>query len=132
VLTNDQRSEIGTLYKDDPFSAKRAGAALISANIATILDSEHFRRLGRTDRVLVYCWRGGLRSLSLAYTLSQIGYQVGMIHGGYKRYRCPPPSPRPCASLSHAPSHHICRLNTGTYFALDNLSPPPGATCESA
>lgn len=86
MLTNEQRAEIGTQYKDDPFGAKRAGASLVSRNIAQVLE-ESFAHRGVEQRVLVYCWRGGLRSLSLAYTLSQIGYDVGLIQGGYKRYR---------------------------------------------
>ena len=36
---------------------------------------------------LVYCWRGGQRSGSFASILSQIGWRVALIEGGYKSYR---------------------------------------------
>ncbi|HEY9905107.1 MAG TPA: tRNA 2-selenouridine(34) synthase MnmH, partial [Candidatus Sericytochromatia bacterium] len=36
---------------------------------------------------LVYCWRGGQRSNSMALVLNQIGWQVTVLEGGYKTYR---------------------------------------------
>ncbi|HEY9649585.1 MAG TPA: tRNA 2-selenouridine(34) synthase MnmH, partial [Coleofasciculaceae cyanobacterium] len=36
---------------------------------------------------LVYCWRGGQRSNSMALVLNQIGWQVTVLDGGYKTYR---------------------------------------------
>ena len=46
------------------------------------------RHVKPCTEALVYCWRGGERSLSLAHTLSRIGFErVGLVPGGYKRYR---------------------------------------------
>jgi tRNA 2-selenouridine synthase len=36
---------------------------------------------------LVYCWRGGKRSNSLAHILGQIGFRVSIVEGGYKAFR---------------------------------------------
>ena len=36
---------------------------------------------------MIYCWRGGLRSLSLYLVLKQIGYDVYLLDGGYKSFR---------------------------------------------
>ena len=36
---------------------------------------------------MVYCWRGGDRSGSLAHALSRIGWHVALLQGGYKAYR---------------------------------------------
>lgn len=66
--------------------AKRLGAALISRNIADIL-LDHFQEHGKQLRVLVYCWRGGERSQSLAHVLSRVGWEVGIIKRGYMGYR---------------------------------------------
>ncbi len=38
-------------------------------------------------RPLVYCWRGGQRSGSFASILSQVGWRVEVLEGGYKSYR---------------------------------------------
>ena len=84
VLTNKQRHEIGIKYKENSFLAKKIGAQLISQNIAKTLGKISF---DKKDTILIYCWRGGLRSLSLYLVLKQIGYDVYLLEGGYKAYR---------------------------------------------
>ncbi|MGB2069161.1 MAG: tRNA 2-selenouridine(34) synthase MnmH [Candidatus Puniceispirillaceae bacterium] len=87
VLDNDQRAEIGTMYKQiSPFAAKRAGAALVAGNIAQHIGSA-LKDADRNFRPLVYCWRGGQRSGAMARIFSEIGWQTDLVDGGYKRYR---------------------------------------------
>jgi tRNA 2-selenouridine synthase len=87
VLNDSQRAEVGTLYKQvDPFTARKVGAALVSQNIATHLN-HHFANNNKNYQPLIYCWRGGQRSRSLATVLAEIGWQVTLISGGYKTYR---------------------------------------------
>jgi tRNA 2-selenouridine synthase len=87
VLNDQQRAEVGTIYKQvSSFDAKKLGAALVSENIARHL-RERFSDKSRDWRPLVYCWRGGGRSGALAHVLSQIGWRVGRLEGGYKGYR---------------------------------------------
>ena len=86
-LNNEQRIEIGTLYKQvGPFEAKKKGAALVAANIARHIEA-HVIDLPKNWQPLVYCWRGGKRSGSLALILGQIGFKVAIIEGGYKSFR---------------------------------------------
>ena len=84
VLTNKQRHEIGLKYKENSFLAKKEGASIISTNISKIINKIKFDKKNKT---LIYCWRGGLRSLSLYLVLKQIGYDVTLLEGGYKTYR---------------------------------------------
>ncbi len=87
VLNDAQRAEVGTIYKQvSAFDAKKAGAVLVSENIARHL-REHFHDKPRGWRPLVYCWRGGGRSGALAHVLTQIGWRAGQLDGGYKAYR---------------------------------------------
>lgn len=86
VLSDQERAEIGTTYKQDPFRARQRGAALVARNIAAHLES-HFIDWDRDYRPLVYCWRGGQRSQSLALVLAQVGWRVTVLQGGYKAYR---------------------------------------------
>ncbi len=87
VLDNDQRAEIGTMYKQiSPFAAKRAGAALVAGNIAQHIGSA-LKDADRNFRPLVYCWRGRQRSGAMARIFSEIGWQTDLVDGGYKRYR---------------------------------------------
>ena len=86
VLDNEQRILIGTLHKTSPFEARRLGAALISRNVATILEVK-CNLWPKIFKPLIYCWRGGLRSGSLAIVMAQVGWQVHQLTNGYKAYR---------------------------------------------
>ncbi|WP_394952353.1 tRNA 2-selenouridine(34) synthase MnmH [uncultured Helicobacter sp.] len=84
VLSDEERSRVGALYKHNPFEAKLLGAALICQNIAHFLPG-----LGLTPAhiIRIYCARGGMRSLSLQTILANIGYRTIRLQGGYKAYR---------------------------------------------
>ena len=87
VLDDAERAEVGTLYKQvSAFSAKKAGASLISRNIARHIE-ELFRENDKTWHPLVYCWRGGKRSAAMAHVLREIGWNTETLEGGYKAYR---------------------------------------------
>ena len=86
-LNNAERIVIGTMYKQEgPFEAKKKGAGLVAANISKHIEN-HVLDLPKDWQPLVYCWRGGKRSGSLALILGQIGFKVSIIEGGYKAFR---------------------------------------------
>ena len=86
-LNNEERKLIGTLYKQvSPFEAQKRGAALVAANIARHIEREVIDK-PRGWSPLIYCWRGGKRSNSLALVLDQIGFKVEVLEGGYKAFR---------------------------------------------
>lgn len=86
VLSNDERVRVGTLYKSDPFAATRLGASLVARNIGHHL--EHlFNDRPKSWRPLIYCWRGGKRSGSMAAWFNLVGWQAQALEGGYKTYR---------------------------------------------
>jgi tRNA 2-selenouridine synthase len=87
VLDDDERARVGTIYvQEDPFKARKIGAALVARNAATHIEGPLADRPGGW-RPLVYCWRGGQRSNSFASILSQIGWRAEVIEGGYRSYR---------------------------------------------
>lgn len=87
ALSDAERAEVGTIYvQDDRFKARRIGAAMVSRNVAAHLEGPLRDRDGAW-RPLVYCWRGGQRSGSVATIFEQIGWRVGKLEGGYKAYR---------------------------------------------
>jgi len=87
VLDDAQRAEVGTLYKQvSPFEAKKLGAALAAENIARHL-RERFLDRPRHWKPLIYCWRGGDRSGSMATIFRAIGWPAGQLEGGYKAWR---------------------------------------------
>ena len=87
VLNDYERKKIGIIYKkENAFTAKKIGASLVSANIALHIKKTLLSKPGNW-KVLLYCWRGGQRSKSFATVLSEIGWQVYVLKGGYKTYR---------------------------------------------
>ncbi len=87
VLSDDERARVGTIYvREDRFLARKIGAALIARNAAAHLQGPLADRDGGW-RPLVYCWRGGQRSGSLAAIFGQIGWRVDTVAGGYRAFR---------------------------------------------
>jgi len=86
ILTNAERVEIGTLYKQQgPQIARIRGLELTCHRFPAIVATIAEAAKGRP--VLVYCWRGGLRSESIAMLLEMTGYPVVKLQGGYKSFR---------------------------------------------
>ena len=86
VLNDNERIEVGKIYRTNPFEARKLGAQLISSNAAKHLAS-HLADKSRDYTPLLYCWRGGMRSNSLAHILRSIGWRARVIDGGYKAFR---------------------------------------------
>lgn len=83
----------------------RGGAAAIRVEPVTELPAR-----GRGWWIL-HCWRGGMRSRSVAALLHALGQPVALLDGGYKAYRSwvmarlaawPPPGPSPFLLISGA------------------------------
>ncbi|GAC1519853.1 MAG: tRNA 2-selenouridine(34) synthase MnmH [Collimonas sp.] len=87
VLDDQERIRIGSMYKQvNAFEAKKIGAALVAKNIARHIET-HFLDKPKDWKPLIYCWRGGNRSGSMAHILARIGWPVVQLDGGYKNYR---------------------------------------------
>lgn len=86
ALTNEERAEVGTLYKHNPFEARKLGAAYITRNMSGYLQTTllHHKKYWKP---LVYCWRGGMRSGSIVHIMQEVGWPARQLQGGYKAYR---------------------------------------------
>jgi len=86
-LNDAERKIVGTQYKQiNAFEAKKQGAAMVARNVAGHIERELLDK-PKEWQPLVYCWRGGKRSGSLALILDQIGFKVSLVEGGYKAFR---------------------------------------------
>jgi len=85
-LSNEERAEVGTLYKQNPFLARKLGASLVLNNIADHVKGP-LKDFDGAWRPLVYCWRGGQRSGVFSTILKEIGWRAETIKGGYQTYR---------------------------------------------
>ena len=87
VLDDEQRRIVGTLYKQESaLAARKVGAVMVARNIAAHFE-QWVQDKPRDWQPLVYCWRGGQRSGSLAWFLGQIGFRTAQLQGGYKGFR---------------------------------------------
>jgi len=87
VLDDAERAVVGTIYvQQSRLLARRIGAAHVARNIAGHLEGALANRPG-SFHPLIYCWRGGQRSNAMATILSQVGWRVTLLAGGYKTYR---------------------------------------------
>lgn len=87
VLDDEQRAAVGTRYaRSGREAAVHLALQLVGPQLADKLArAQHLCRDRR--EVLVHCWRGGMRSASLAWLLETAGYTVHVLQGGYKGYR---------------------------------------------
>ena len=87
VLSDAERTEVGAIYvQESRLRANRIGAAYVARNIARYLETALADR-PQDFAPLVYCWRGGQRSESMATILSRVGWRTSLLQGGYKTYR---------------------------------------------
>lgn len=87
VLEDDERAQVGTLYKQvSAFEAKKLGGALVAKNVARHLETL-FKDAPKDWKPLVYCWRGGKRSGAMAHILREVGWDAQTLPGGYRAYR---------------------------------------------
>ena len=87
LFTDEERAEVGTLYKKAGHdSAVERGLEIVTAKGWDKLLSAA-PELSEGDDVLVYCFRGGMRSGSVAHLLSTAPLNVHTLEGGYKKFR---------------------------------------------
>ena len=86
LLNNDHRHLVGIEYKNKG----REAAVALGFKLVGPLFYEFIEKVnGLTDKkeVMVYCWRGGMRSSILSWVLSMAGFKVILLKGGYKSFR---------------------------------------------
>ncbi|TFJ91839.1 tRNA 2-selenouridine(34) synthase MnmH [Lentibacillus salicampi] len=84
VFSNDERAEVGTLYKQvGKEAAKARGLEIMSAKLPDFIAK--FREIDTPKTV--FCWRGGMRSKTAATLVDLMGLDVNRLQGGVRAYR---------------------------------------------
>jgi len=86
IFTNEERVSVGTTYKQ----VGREQAILLGFDLTGNKWSGFVRQaleIAPTKKIAVHCWRGGMRSGSMAWALDLYGFEVYLIQDGYKSYR---------------------------------------------
>lgn len=87
LFSNEERAHVGTVYKQrSQDEAYRIGYEYVTPKLQWFIDEA--RSKAPDGRVVVHCWRGGMRSKAFAKHLSDNGFDsVFTIKGGYKSFR---------------------------------------------
>jgi tRNA 2-selenouridine synthase len=86
LLDNESRHAIGITYKElGQAAAVELGFELVGHKFASFIATA--RSIAPEGEVMLYCWRGGMRSNIMAWLLDLAGFRVKLLQGGYKSYR---------------------------------------------
>ncbi|MEE4259014.1 MAG: tRNA 2-selenouridine(34) synthase MnmH [Bacteroidales bacterium] len=86
LFNDEERAEVGIRYKQGGNeNAVQIGLEIAGPKLAEL--AKQAKKEARKKRLLVYCWRGGARSASMAWLFETAGLQVNVLEGGYKAYR---------------------------------------------
>ncbi|MEP7265546.1 MAG: tRNA 2-selenouridine(34) synthase MnmH, partial [Bacteroidota bacterium] len=86
ILNDESRAIVGTTYKKNG----RQEAVLKGLELSGPLFHSLVLKVSNLcngSPVMVYCWRGGMRSGILCWLLNLAGIKTTVLSGGYKRYR---------------------------------------------
>jgi tRNA 2-selenouridine synthase len=86
LFNDEERAAVGTAYKQQGRDeAMLLGLELSGPRMKDMV--EEALRLAPKKQVALYCWRGGMRSNSVAWLLDWFGFEVTLLQGGYKQFR---------------------------------------------
>ncbi|TXD37465.1 tRNA 2-selenouridine(34) synthase MnmH [Lujinxingia vulgaris] len=88
LFEDEERVVVGTLYKEE--GRQRAileGLGYVGPRMRELVERVEAEVGAASGPVLVHCWRGGMRSQSVAWLLELYGFDVCVLKGGYKSYR---------------------------------------------
>lgn len=100
LFTDEERAAVGTAYKQesrekaiklglDFFGPKMKRMVEEVESLVRSQESGDASRLQTPDSklILLYCWRGGMRSAGVAWLMDLYGFKVYTLIGGYKKFR---------------------------------------------
>lgn len=86
LFTNEERAIVGTLYKQQgKEAAVLEGLRIVGPKLASFVTTAQ-NAVG-DGYAKVHCWRGGMRSGSMAWLLKTAGMKTVTLEGGYKAFR---------------------------------------------
>ena len=86
LFSDEERKVIGTLYKEEgKEKAVLKGFEFIEGRLVDLINQGKYHSKGMP--IAVHCWRGGMRSESMAWLWNRAGSKVSVLVGGYKAYR---------------------------------------------
>ncbi|MCB0410787.1 MAG: tRNA 2-selenouridine(34) synthase MnmH, partial [Flavobacteriales bacterium] len=86
LFSNEERAIVGTLYKQKGRQeAILKGLEIVGPKLSDFITK--IKPKTTNNKVFLYCWRGGMRSGSLAWLFEMYGFKTHVLINGYKSYR---------------------------------------------
>ncbi len=86
IFSNDERAAVGTAYKQQgKDEAVQLGLEYVGPKLKDF--AAKASSIAVNKEILLYCWRGGMRSGSMAWLFQTIGLKPKLLQKGYKAYR---------------------------------------------
>ena len=86
LFTDEERAQVGTVYRHEGTDqAKQVGLELVSQRLPEIMQQILAAADGK--EIVLYCWRGGMRSRSMCSFMDALQFPVWQLVGGYKAFR---------------------------------------------
>jgi tRNA 2-selenouridine synthase len=86
IFTNDERAIVGTIYKrSGREKAILTGLDIVGPKMRWLAES--VKKKAKRGTALFHCWRGGMRSESVAWLAGYTGTRAIVLEKGYKAYR---------------------------------------------
>ncbi len=86
LFSDEERAVVGTLYKQQGKEmALLKGLDFVGVKMSAFI--KQALKIAPNKQILLHCWRGGMRSESVAMLLQYAGFEVNLLKGGYKAYR---------------------------------------------
>lgn len=88
LFSNEERAEIGALYKHQgKMIARRRGVEVVAPKIPELIAQIVTAQRNHSGPAIIFCWRGGLRSLALTSFLNLAGIPARQLTDGHKAFR---------------------------------------------
>jgi tRNA 2-selenouridine synthase len=86
LFDDEERAKIGTIYKQQGRDAAfKHGLEIVGPKMKLFV--EEAEKIAPQRRLLLHCWRGGMRSRSFGWLLETAGFNVQTVEKGYKAFR---------------------------------------------
>ena len=86
IFDNDERAVVGTTYKQiNRNDAVLKGLEIVGPKLKEF--AKQAQEISIDNQLMIYCWRGGMRSASMAWLFETIGLKVYILTDGYKAFR---------------------------------------------
>ena len=86
IFNDEERAVVGIIYKKQGrLPAIEKGLEIVGPKMVQFV--KQALKIAPSGQLCIYCWRGGMRSESMAWLFERVNLKCSLLQGGYKSYR---------------------------------------------